>query len=323
MVSIVGILLGIAILIAGGAALVSGASQVASKAGVPPVVVGLTVVAFGTSLPELVVNVLGSVRGQTALAFGNVIGSNIANLALVLGTAALWQPLLLHGGLVKREVPLLLFGSTVLMVLSMDSRLGSTANQIGVSDSLILLFVFMIFIYITVNDVVRARKPDTIVAEIASNPLIVTESRIRFAGLLVLLGVVLLYAGGELTVSSSVSFAASLDIPLAEVGLFVVAVGTSMPELVTTVIAAFRKESDLAVGNVVGSNLFNTLLVLPASGIVGTIKIPAGGMIDLLFSWMLAALLIPVFIFGNALFGRAMAVFVLVAYAVWAAVRLG
>jgi cation:H+ antiporter len=323
MVSILGILLGIAILIAGGAALVNGASQVAAKLGVSPVVVGLTVVAFGTSMPEFVVNVLGATRGETALAFGNIVGSNIANLALVLGAAALLQPLLLHGGLVKREVPLLLLGSTVLMVLSMDTRLESTVNQIDVSDSLVLLLVFMIFVYITVNDVIRARKPDAIVAEIESNPLIVTESRMRHAGLLVLLGVGLLYAGGELTVRSSVNFAASLNIPLAEVGLFIVAVGTSMPELVTSVMAAFRKESDLAVGNVVGSNLFNTLLVLPASGVAGTIDIPAGGMIDLVFSWFLAALLIPVFIFGNALFGRSMAVFVLVAYVGWAVLRLG
>lgn len=323
MLSILGILFGIAILIAGGAALVNGASQVASKLGISPIVIGLTVVAFGTSMPELVVNVLGAVRGETGLAFGNIVGSNIANLALVLGIAALLNPLLLHGGLVKREVPLLLLASMIMMVLSMDVWLQSTANRITMSDSLVLLLVFTIFVYITANDVWRARQPDAIVTDIESNPLIVTESRSRGAWLLVLLGIGLLYAGGELTVRSSVSFAEAAQIPTAHVGLFIVAIGTSMPELVTSVVAAFRNECDLAVGNVVGSNLFNTLLVLPATGVADNIEIPVGGIIDIAFSWVLVALLIPVFIFGKAVFGRTVAVIVLLAYVGWAFIRLG
>ena len=284
MLSVIGILSGIAILIAGGAALVNGASQVASRLGVSPIVIGLTVVAFGTSMPELVVNVLGALRGETALAFGNIVGSNIANLALVLGAAAIFQPLILHGGLVKREVPLLLLGSTVLMVLAADLWFAGSPSQIGIADSIVLFLVLTVFVYITANDVIRARRPDRIVSDIECNPLIVTESRMRFAGLLILLGVGLLYAGGELTVRYSVNFALALDIPTAKVGLFIVAVGTSMPELVTSMIAAVRKETDLAVGNVVGSNIFNTLLVLPATGVISAIEIPAGGIVDLAFS---------------------------------------
>lgn len=322
MLSLLGILIGMAILIAGGVALVNGASQTASRLGVSPIVIGLTVVAFGTSMPELVVNLMGAARGETALAFGNIVGSNIANVALVLGIAALLNPLLLHGGLVKREVPLLLLASMIMMVLSMDIWLEATANRITVSDSLVLLLVFTIFVYITVNDVWRARRPDPIVAEIDSNPLVVTESSARWSWLLMLLGIGLLYAGGELTVRSSVSFAAAVDIPTAQVGLFIVAVGTSMPELVTSVVAAIRNECDLAVGNVIGSNLFNTLLVLPASGVAGSIDIPPGGVIDIAFSWVLVAVLIPVFIFGKAVFGRPVAVIVLLAYVVWAVVRL-
>ena len=137
-----------------------------------------------------------------------------------------------------------------------------------------------------------------------------------------LAGVALLYGGGEITVQSSVELASRFNIPMAQVGLFIVAVGTSMPELVTSVIAAVRKESDLAVGNLVGSNIFNALLVLPASGLVGVIAIPEGGLIDLAFSWILAVLLIPVFILGKARLGRMTGAILLLSYCGWVVLRV-
>ncbi|MDH3440142.1 MAG: sodium:calcium antiporter, partial [Gammaproteobacteria bacterium] len=277
----------------------------------------------GTSMPDLVVNVVSAFRGETELAFGNIVGSNIANLALVLGASALLMPLTLHGSLVQREVPLLLLGTTVLTVLALDSVFEGTPSYIGTADSLVLLLLFCVFIYIMVRDVLRVHHQDAIVTDIESNPIINPGTVSRLSWLFVLIGLVLLYAGGEMTVRFSIRFADRFDLPIAQVGLFIVAIGTSMPELVTSAIAAVRKESDLAVGNLVGSNIFNSLLVLPASGLASSIAVPQNGVVDLMFSWALAALLIPVFIFGKAKLGRVAGATMLSAYVVWIVVRIG
>jgi len=139
---------------------------------------------------------------------------------------------------------------------------------------------------------------------------------------MVLAGFALLYLGGEVTIRNSVSFAEIIGISEAIVGLFVVSLGTSMPELVTSVIAALRKESDLALGNIVGSNIFNSLVVLPVSGLIGKVNVPDGGVGDLVMSWLLAAILIPVFLLGKGRLGRGMGTLFLVAYAVYAVIRL-
>ena len=143
----------------------------------PPIVVGLTVVAFGTSMPELVVNVVGALHGETGLAFGNVVGSNVANLALVLGVAAMLRPLELHGGLVQRELPLLLLGTTVLSIFALDELFEGLPSVVTRSDALVLLLIFSVFIYITVTDVLRSTQKDALVTDMKSNPLIDTQAR--------------------------------------------------------------------------------------------------------------------------------------------------
>lgn len=321
MIEFAGIAFGLLLLVAGGAALVHGASQLASRLGVSPLVVGLTVVAFGTSMPELIVNVVGAFRGETGLAFGNIVGSNIANLALVLGITALVRPLTLHGDLVQREVPLLLLGTTVLVVLALDGYFEGDVALISRADSIVLLLIFSVFIYITVLDVLRVRRKDVIVAEIERNPLVITRPISRYSTLYMLGGVVLLYGGGELTIASGVGLATRFGIPASAVGLYIVAIGTSMPELVSSVIAAARKEADLAVGNLVGSNIFNALLVLPATALISEIEIPARGMRDLSFSWLLALVLVPVFFLGKARLGRLTGALFLLAYILWAVFR--
>jgi cation:H+ antiporter len=322
MIAFAGIVTGILLLIFGGTALVHGATKIAARLGISPIVVGLTVVAFGTSMPELVVNVVGALRGETGLAFGNVIGSNIANLALVLGVAAIIRPLMLHGDLVQREVPLLLFGTTVLSIFALDKLFEGSPGVVTRSDALVLLLIFSVFIYITVLDVLRSKQKDALVTDMRSNPLIEMQPEVRFAWLFVVAGILLLYGGGELTVGASVDLAQRLNLPMVEIGLFIVALGTSMPELVTTVVAAVRKEPDLAVGNVIGSNIFNALLVLPLSALVSHIAIPPGGLLDLAFSWALAALLIPVFILGKATLGRVSGSLILLSYIVWVVFRI-
>ena len=322
MTAFLGIVAGIALLIAGGALLVRGASEIADAFGISPMVVGLTIVGFGTSSPELVVNVLGALNGATGLAFGNVVGSNISNLALVLGAAALMRPIALQGDVVRRELPLLLLATTMMTVMALDASLESKPSVIGRIDSVVLMLMFCIFIYITVQDVRRLRQKDRLLTNINETPVLLMGEKGRLRWLMVVVGLVLLFFGGELTVRNGVELAAQLGVSTTVVGLFVVAVGTSMPELATSMVAAARRESDLALGNIIGSNIFNSLVVLPVSGLVAHIPVPDGGIADLVISWVLAALLIPVFVFANATLGRIAGAFLVCSYVIYAIVRI-
>ena len=322
MSSFLGIVVGLTLLIVGGGLLVTGASQLAARLGISPMIVGLTIVGFGTSAPELVVNIVGGLRGESALAFGNVIGSNISNLALVLGAAAMLQTIEIEGSVIRREVPLLLLVTTIMTVMAMDTVLEGGTARIGVSDAVVLLLLFTLFIYITVQDVVLSKKNDALLMEIKDSPLVVTESVSRYHWAFVIAGFVLLFLGGEMTVRYSVTFAGTLGVSTTLVGLFIVAIGTSLPELITSVIAAWRKESDLALGNILGSNVFNSLIVLPASALAGTVTIPKGGVQDLAVSWLFAAALIPIFLIGRARLGRTSGIMLLIAYAAYAFIRI-
>ena len=322
MLAFLGVVLGVVALIGGGVLLVRGASDFATKLGVSPMIVGLTIVSFGTSAPELVVNVMGAVRGETALAFGNVVGSNISNLSLVLGITAIVAPITIQGGLVRRELPLLLLGTTMLTVLALDGLLEGYPPALGLTDSIVLLLVFCIFLYITAMDVVRPTHRDQLFVDIEES-LIVHDGLTRMHAVLFMLGGgVLLFVGGELTVTSATTLAARFEVSPTIVGLFVVAIGTSLPELVTSVVAALKRESDLALGNVIGSNLFNTLFVLPSSGLIAKIAIPEGGIADLAMSWLFAVILIPLFFIGSGRLGRMSGFVLLLVYVGYAYFRI-
>jgi cation:H+ antiporter len=323
MLSAVTLLFGLLLLLSGGALLVRGASEIAASHGISPMVIGLTIVGFGTSAPELVVNVIGAASGATDLAFGNVVGSNISNLALVLGAAALMTPIEIRSGLVRRELPLLLLGTTILTVMALDGLLESRVPAITRSDAIVLLLLFGIFIYTNVLDFFQTKRKDQLLDEMSAYPLIGSEETGRWRWPMTLGSLAMLYLGGDLTVDGAMDVAARLGVPATTIGLFVVAIGTSLPELVTSIIAAARKESDLALGNVIGSNLFNSLAVLPISGLVAPVAIPRGGVTDLVVSWALAAFLIPVFFIGPAKLGRLAGCFLLVVYAVYATYRIG
>jgi len=317
-----GLIAGIALMLSGGTALVRGASGIAAGHGVSPIVVGLTVVAFGTSAPELVVNVLGAFENETALAFGNVVGSNVANLGLVLGLSGVVCPVAIHSQLVRRELPLLLLVTAIIVVMAADYPLRNTPALLDRADSLILLLLFLLFLYVTLIDVLR-RRGDPLLATLQhlSEPVqhLDTLRSWWFTGA----GVVGLVLGGQLTISCGATLAEEMGISKVLVGMFVIAIGTSLPELVTSVIAAARREPDLCVGNVIGSNIFNGLLVLPVSGLVTPILIPRGGLGDLAMSFLLAAALLPIFALGNRQLTRASAVMLLVVYCVYASLRLG
>lgn len=322
MLSFLGVALGILVLIGGGSLLVRGASDIAGHFGVSPLIIGLTIVGFGTSSPELVVNLIGATQGATELAFGNVVGSNISNLALVLGIAAMVSPIAIQRGVVRRELPLLLLATTIMTVLALDGPLEGRAARLGRADSIVLLLLFCIFVYITVLDFLRSRDEVTIFDHLGEFSRFLSPNTARLRWLAVLAGFLLLFVGGEMTVRSGVALASDLGVSTTVVGLFVVAIGTSMPELVTSIIAALRGESDLALGNVIGSNIFNTLVVMPAGGLVAQVHVPPGGFTDLAMSWLLAAALIPVFFFGKAKLGRISGLALVLVYLAYAAYRL-
>ena len=315
------LLTGILLLLISGTSLVRGASAIAGGLGVSPMIVGLTVVAFGTSSPELVVNLVAAFEAQPAIAFGNVVGSNIANLGLVLGAAGLFAPIAMQSQLLMRELPLLLLVTSVLLILALDVPLRGELALVDRADGLVLMLLFGMFIYVTVADVVRQRK-DPLLRDVQALP-VPAPPRVRpkdwFYTLVGILGLAL---GGHLTITQGAELAETLGISKAAVGIAVVAVGTSLPELVTSVIAAVRKEPDLSVGNVVGSNLFNALLVLPAGAVITPVAIPAGGGVDLLVSLLFALALLPIFMIGNSLLGRSAAAMLLSGYLAFIGYRM-
>ncbi len=276
---------GIALLIGGGEALVRGASALAYHFGVSPLVVGLTVVAFGTSAPELAVNVVAATRGSGALSFGNIIGSNIANIGLVIGVTAMIKPVSIPLPIITREIPMMTLAAAAAIALAFDALLTEGPDRFDRGDGVILLLFFSVFLYYTVSDALRQRAGAHNVRPEGTNlPLAVTLTALGFAGLIL---------GGRFTVDAAVELARALGLSEAIIGMTIVAIGTSLPELVTSVISVLRGQSDLAVGNVVGSNIFNLLFVLGITSSIDVVPVPAGGHEDLLIVAGLSALLLP------------------------------
>jgi len=245
---------GLALLLKSADLMVSGSISLANKWGVSTLVIGLTVVSFGTSLPEMLVTFNAALSGKADLAMSTVVGSNIANVLLVLGCAAIIRPLPVNDSTVVSEIPFSLAAALLLGFLA-NAAIFSTAPELSVSriDGVILLFffvLFMLYIYKTVEKNSFQREEHTEVL-----------SRVREVTYLIL-GLIGLYLGGELVVTGAVNVAVSLGVDDVVVGLTIVAVGTSAPELVASTVAAYRGHTDIAVGNVVGSNIFNILWVL-------------------------------------------------------------
>ena len=304
---------GIMMLLTGGTLLVRGASSIAKTFNVPTMIIGLTVVAFGTSTPELVVNITGALQGETDLAFGNAVGSNLANFGLVLGLAALLSPIYLQGQVVRREVPFLLLITAILMVMAADDSLSNSPPMLDRGDAIILFLLFTIFVYFMVRDIVY-EKGDPVFTEAASFSVSTKRSGLVLNLVWVASGMALLMFGGKLTIEQGAMIATLLELPPVVVGIFLVAVGTSLPELVTSAIAAYKKETDLALGNIVGSNIFNSLVVLPAAGIIEPLPIPAGGDVDLAVGFAFVLVVIPLFLVSGARIGRVAGAAIVVSY---------
>lgn len=254
--------LGFVLLIKGGETLVTGSSSVAKRFGISDLVVGLTVVAFGTSAPEFIVNVLASHSGNAEIAIGNVVGSNIANVLLILGLTAIFCPLPIRDRTLIAEIPFSLLAATLVGFLANANLFGSSTGLcLSRGDGGVLLFFFLLFMAY----VFRISKEAT--GEGSGEEEIVVLS-IRRSVILILVGIGALFLGGKWVVDGAVFIAKSFGLSESFVGLTIVAIGTSLPELVTSIIAARQCKTDIAVGNAIGSNIFNILWVLGASAVV-------------------------------------------------------
>jgi cation:H+ antiporter len=299
------LLIGVVLLLAGGRWLVDGSVRIARRLGVSTLFIGLTVVAFGTSSPELFFNVTAALGGNSDLSFGNVVGSNIANIALVLGAASLIAPLAVHGRIIRMELPLLIGVSALMLVLARTPpRLASGSVELdGFSrvDGAVLMAGFALVTWAWFR-LARADKSDPLSAE-AEEEAREDAPRAGSPALAVVLfvaGLLALMAGGKVTEIGAVGTAERLGLSSTLVGLTFVALATSLPELVTSIIAMRRGHSDLAVGNVVGSNLFNILLVLGLTALCAPVGVPAGrGWFDLLVMFGFTIVLFPIAFSGG------------------------
>jgi cation:H+ antiporter len=263
---IVFLIAGLVLLVIGAEILVRGASRLASSLGISPLVIGLTIVAFGTSAPEMAVSIDASWAGQADLALGNVVGSNIFNVLFILGVSALVAPLVVSQQLVRLDVPLMIAASIVVLLMGMD-------NKISRIDGVILFAAVLAYTFFLIRQSRRessALVTEQYVAEVGAAGAQNGSALMQYLkdGAMILGGLALLVLGAQWLVDSAVQIAQYLGMSELVIGLTIVAAGTSMPELATSVIASLRGERDIAVGNVVGSNIFNLLAVLGLSSIV-------------------------------------------------------
>ena len=313
---------GLAVLLTGAKYFVDGIAALAEALGVSPLIIGMTVVAFGTSTPELVINALSSPRGETALAFGNIVGSCTVNIGFVLGVVALIQPLKVESSLITREIPMLWVAVCALLILGNDRLLnGGAGNDVfGRGDGLMLLLLFGIFIYYTAIYSIARRKlggvGDAFVEEVREEIAATSPDRRSMAkhGVAVVLGLIAVSVGAAWAVDGATGLARVLGMSESLIGLTIVSLGTTLPELVTCALAARRGNADIVLGNIVGSNLFN---IMGIGGVVATIRpvpVPPGGQWDLLFMSTLSAVLLPLAIRSGQRITRGEGAFLLTSY---------
>lgn len=282
-------IVGLALLVKGADWLVDGASSIATKFGISAIVIGLTVVSFGTSMPELVVNLISSAQGNAGLAIGNIVGSNIANILLILGITAIITPLVLKKNTVWKEIPMALLAVVLVGIMANDVFIAQGGSDVlDRVDGLVLLSFFIIFMYYTFGISKAKGKGE----EIKTKPM-------GTSIILLSVGLIALFLGGKWTVDGAVAIAQNFGISDAVIGLTVVAVGTSLPELVTSIVAALKKQTDIAIGNAVGSNIFNVFWVLGLSSTIRPLPFTTENTLDVLFAIAAAFVLFLVMFVGK------------------------
>ncbi len=301
--AIILLIIGFVVLIKGAEFLVDGSSSLAKKMSISQLAIGLTIVAFGTSAPELIVNVIASFKGHDAIAFGNIIGSNIFNILMVLGVAGLITQIKVQRNTVLKEIPILLI-STIL-VFCLSNNCGFSGSSLSRFDGIILILGLLLFFYYVSR--ISQTKELEVDVRIFSN---------QRTTIYIILGMIGLFIGGELVVHNAVIIVEKLEVTDKFIALTIVALGTSLPELVTSVLAVIKKHNDLAIGNVVGSNIFNLLLVLGLSSVIHPINYEPVLNIDFFLLILITIILFFTFIVGKRrTLARNEAIFFLILYA--------
>ncbi len=313
------LVVGLALLSIGGGVVVRGATGMARALGVSPLVIGLTVVAFGTSAPELAVNIIAAWQDQGSIAFGNIMGSNMANVGLIVGCAALIRPIVITGVVIGREIPMMLLATAAAIVMGFDNALSAGGDlppfpdYYTRADGVLLLMFFLVFLYYTVGDFVKQRSnsggsDEALGLEGAGSGDVSRHIAITCIGLVALVG------GAHVTVENAVDVARAIGISEAVIALTVVAIGTSLPELVASVTATMRGHAELAIGNVVGSNIFNLLMVMGIASVMRPIPVPGGGHLDLIVVALFSLVLFGVSMTNNRRILRTEALLMLAGY---------
>ncbi|RMG21453.1 MAG: sodium:calcium antiporter [Deltaproteobacteria bacterium] len=297
---------GLLVLSAGAELFVRGASGIATRFGVSKLLVGLTIAAYGTSAPELAVSSVAALKGSSAVSLGNVVGSNVANLGLVLGLAAVIRPLVVHASLLKREVPFLLVSALLLPLLAWDGQISRLDGMLLLCGALLFTGVCAVQAIVQERQTRRARQEARARLEAGAaseaDAALLEEPRPAVLSLFAYLGVgsLGLVYGAQWLVDGAVLLAADLGVSERVIGLTLVAVGTSLPEMATSLVSAFHGELDMAVGNVVGSNIFNVFFILGTTGVLVPIKVPSPVLsADMLTMVGLSLALVPLILTGQ------------------------
>ena len=274
---------GLVLLFIGAEGLIRGSSSLAIKIGITPLVVGLTVVSFGTSAPELVVSLKAALMGNSSIAMGNVLGSNVANIALILGISAIIRPLNVHADVIRREIPIMIGASVLVFFLSLDGSL-------GIIEGIIFLLILILY---TIISIVLARKEKNPDVKTEFEEGLKSKLNVPLSIILMIGGLGLLILGANLFVQGAVVLAKLFQISDVVIGLTIIAIGTSLPELITSIVASYKNEADIAIGNVVGSNIFNLLCILGITAIILPISTSDISIIDWIVMLFCALILLP------------------------------
>jgi cation:H+ antiporter len=283
--------IGFVLLIAGANLLVEGSASIAKKLNISSIVIGLTIVAFGTSAPEFIVNIFASIQGNTDIAIGNILGSNIVNILFILGVSAVIFPLATKENTVWKEIPLSLLAAILLGVMVNDTLIdGGTFSGITRIDGIIFLAFFIIFLYYTFGiSKVTGENTDLEIKEMSY-----MKSSLYIVG-----GLSGLIFGGKWIVDGAIKIAEGLNVSQSLIGLTIVAIGTSLPELATSAVAAYKKQSDIAIGNVVGSNIFNIFFILGFSALIRPLPFSKTSDIDIIMTIFSSLILFLIMFIGK------------------------
>lgn len=292
MMDILLLLGGFVALVYGADKLVEAAASFAKKLQIPSIVIGLTIVSFGTSAPEFVINLFASLENNSDIVLGNILGSNIANILLILGTSAIIYPLTVKKQTTWIEIPLSVMAAIAVFFLASDQLIDhATQSAITHIDGMMLLLFFLVFIAYNISLTIKSKNDEDIETK---------DYSILVSTLLIVIGLTLLGAGGKAIVTGATNLAETFGISQRIIGIIIVGIGTSLPELATSVVAARKQKTDIAIGNIVGSNIFNTFFVLGTSATISSVQVSSAAMYDIYVNIACSVLLFGLLFIGKS-----------------------